>query len=376
MATSSGPGAVNSGLVFAYDMANYEKSWRGEPTTNLYDFSFYQAEGGHTATRTVGDAPGLSTSVVDYHTITTSGSWINESARLIIWPTTALAASTTFRVSFWARVTSKETTTIKSAFYGNAVNNSHSLTTSWQRFSYSSTTHSAYRALEFGSDDGAITFQIAGIQWESKSVQTPYVKTSRSNTQAILDLTGQNTITANSLTYNADGTFTFATGVNYCTVSSLDSLIGDVTLEAVVDLGTANGPHQTAICTDLGYRYGIKLLASYHGNMAAWAGFGSTDYLVSGSNIQSTGNNHICLTRSSSTGLISLYRNGILVATGTGNTGNMSSAGSAQGRLGLEYHSGSYGFNGKINFARAYSRVLTADEIAQNFAATRSRYGI
>jgi hypothetical protein len=229
-----------------------------------------------------------------------------------------------------------------------------------------------------GDDYTAYThgFNLANAQCEQQSFATLFCYPARSNTQALLDVTNNNVITATSLVYASNNTFTFAGGINYCSVSNLDSLIGDVTLEAVVNLATANGPHQTAICTDLNYRYGIKLLASYHGSMAAWAGFGATDYLISGSSIQNTGNAVIALTRTSSTGIINLYLNGSLVATGTGSTGNMSSAGSCQGRIGIEYHSGSYGFNGSIFTAKAYNTALTATEVFNNFSALRGRYGI
>ena len=35
MSAYSGPEIANDGLVFAYDMGNPQKSWKGAPTTNL-----------------------------------------------------------------------------------------------------------------------------------------------------------------------------------------------------------------------------------------------------------------------------------------------------------------------------------------------------
>lgn len=35
MSTHSGPNNSEDGLVFYYDMANTQKSWRGKPTTNF-----------------------------------------------------------------------------------------------------------------------------------------------------------------------------------------------------------------------------------------------------------------------------------------------------------------------------------------------------
>ena len=35
MALTHSPNIVTTGLVFSYDMGNTEKSWKGQPTTNL-----------------------------------------------------------------------------------------------------------------------------------------------------------------------------------------------------------------------------------------------------------------------------------------------------------------------------------------------------
>ena len=36
MALGHSPSIVTNGLVFAYDMGNPQKSWKGAPTTNLF----------------------------------------------------------------------------------------------------------------------------------------------------------------------------------------------------------------------------------------------------------------------------------------------------------------------------------------------------
>lgn len=379
MAVSSGPGVASSGLVFAYDMANREKSFLGAPATNTCSFGSYNYVWGNGVVTRNTTAP-VPPPITGYEIAKLQSTDGVDTQTILYTAGVDQVNGGVYTHSAWIYLESGNWASVGQHWNPWDYGTWQYITPGrWTRISYTLTNSpNNYGAVALSYNTNG-TIYITASQYEKAPFMGKFIGgagATRTNTQSLLDLTGQNTLTANSLTYNTDGTFTFATGVNYCTVSSLDSLVGDVTLEALVNLDTANGPHQTAICTDLGYRYGIKLLASYHGNMAAWAGFGTTDYLISGPNIQNTGNNYICLTRSSSTGLISIYRNGLLVGTGTGNTGNMSSAGSAQGRLGLEYHSTGYGFNGKINFARAYNRVLTADEVAQNFAATRSRYGI
>ncbi len=45
MSLSHSPKIVTSGLVFAYDMGNGKKSWKGAPTTNLITASLSGMQG-------------------------------------------------------------------------------------------------------------------------------------------------------------------------------------------------------------------------------------------------------------------------------------------------------------------------------------------
>ena len=206
MPTSSGPNTLGeSNLVFAYDTGDVSNSYIGEPTTNLYTalgFGFYQQEGNHTAARTVGAAPNLNLPTnYDYTTITTTGDWEAETNRLIIWTNTSLTSGT-YNISFWARITSTTTATIGCAFYGNNINNALSLTNQWQRFSIQSTTNPTYRATEFGSLSGAITFQIAGLQIESVPHATQYVNGVRSANFGLLSLLGNTSINLSNVSFD------------------------------------------------------------------------------------------------------------------------------------------------------------------------------
>ena len=387
MSIATGPKIVTNGLSFGYDMYNTGRSWMGKPTTNLISISnwnnslsgwagWFWISGTTTMDPVNVLYPGVS---VLNGQVTSNGTGGPAYLDLSGLSTTL---GTTYTISVWFKSSNRTCYTYghDTTGAGTVTGNSTVANGTWQKssfvFTVVSTTGAVRIHLVVNSATAGDMIYVTAPQAELGSVASSFINGTRSTTQAILDSTNNNIITANSLVYASDNTFTFAGGINYCSVSNLDSLIGDVTLESVVNLATANGPHQTAICTDLNYRYGIKLLASYHGNMAAWAGFGSTDYLISGGSIQNTGNAVISLTRTSSTGIINLYLNGSLVATGTGTTGNMSSAGSGQGRIGIEYHSGSYGFNGSIFTAKAYNTALTATEVFNNFSALRGRYGL
>jgi hypothetical protein len=394
MSVVTGSNQVTNGLVFDYDMNNTGRSWLGKPTTNTttgVNLGFGGERWSNVSTQDYPDKNNLPFALKGpVWRLTNGNNYWGYAGDF------AITAGNTYTISGWYYVATTQTmiwyNDVWTSGYASVVSSvasdtfvSTNNTNGWRYGSKTLTIAPASSpfyvrgTITDGSGDTTPTGNVymANFQIEQQSFATPFVNGTRSNTQALLDLTATNTVTANSLTYNSDNTFTFAGAVNYCTVSNLDSLVGDVTLESVVNLGTANGPHQTSICTDLNYRCGLKLLASYHGNMAVWAGFGTTDYLLgSSTSLQNAGNAYIAATRSSSTGLISLYLNGVLINSATTTTGNMSSAGSSQGRIGLEYHSSSYGFNGKIYSSKAYNRVLSAAEIAQNFNAQRSLYGI
>ena len=74
-----------------------------------------------------------------------------------------------------------------------------------------------------------------------------------------------------------------------------------------------------------------------------------------------------------STYLKQFYADGVLINSGTGSA----YSGSGQFYIGSIYGSPVHGFaKGKISKALGYNRVLTAQEVAQNFQASRGRYGI
>jgi hypothetical protein len=69
---------------------------------------------------------------------------------------------------------------------------------------------------------------------------------------------------------------------------------------------------------------------------------------------------------------LSLYRNGSLVGTPATSTGNITNTSKS---LTIGVRGGQY-FGGRISNSKIYNRALTAQEIQQNFNATRGRFGI
>jgi hypothetical protein len=68
-----------------------------------------------------------------------------------------------------------------------------------------------------------------------------------------------------------------------------------------------------------------------------------------------------------------IYVNGVLRATSANLTGTVTQNTTGAAFIGI-YGGGGYPFNGRISQTQIYNRALTAQEIQQNFNATKSRY--
>lgn len=415
MSAASGPEISNNGLVFLYDMANTQKSWKGAPATNLWIYSRALTNWNKTSAITVTDNSALSPyGDLTASTITangTGGSYINLGGTLI-------SSGSTYTKSVYAKAGSTSTLVFESydnngsggtAFFPTTfdlLNGTYTassgdtatmtyIANGWYRCrvtrSYTLTTASGtFYIGAYGTGLG--TLYLWDAQLELGSFATPVVSTngasvSRSNTQALLDATGNNTLTATSLTYASNGTFSFDGSFSYLQSASNCGITGDVTLSAWIKPNRTGqtGPHSTVICTDVNYPYGAKLMnyknSSRYGIWLGWAGGGNTNYeAFVGVNINDNTDKMLTASWTQSTGIAKIYLNGVLQSTQ--NTGITSAVALADGKItiGTDYNSiGSGSLNkylGNIYQASIYNRTLTDAEVQQNFNATRSRYGI
>jgi len=215
------------------------------------------------------------------------------------------------------------------------------------------------------------TFDVYNEHFEQLSYVTPFVKGVRSNTQALLDLTGNITITAPSLTYATDGTFSFNGTSDY-----IDLGLNSVTL-------------------------GLKQVATY----SCWikpttanAMYGISDYGINGLGMTLRTNNNtsadfyvypnnhrITYTYNFNPNIwynlvgvmdnlnMYMYLNGVLVGTTTLGEDIGNSSGTL--RIGSRGDSAVYG-TGYASNVTIYKRALTAAQINQNFNASRGIYGV
>ena len=388
------------------DMANTKKSWLGAPVTNyiaspyasyngsaFVNFGYNYANLGATYTYVTGvDNPINSPGVLEYYTGTDGYKYFSIDSQTL--PTTG-----TYTFSYYARLKVSGGASNKpidnQLWRANGSDRSvtgdwnPTFTSNWVRYSTTGPAEAStilqYFPVHSGLIYGGYTIQYCGFQLELGSVATPFVVGTRSSTQSVADLTNNNSITATSLTYNSDGTFSFDGNSNYIQSNSSCGITSSVTLSAIIkpSYSGQTGPHSTIICTDVDYPYGAKLM-NYKNSAryGLWLGFSGTDNYEAFVSADINDNTIKMLTASwdRSTGIVNIYLNGVLqssISTAKTiptvlNTGKIT--------LGTDYNSiGSAAKNkflGNIYYASIYDRALSAAEVAQNFNTLRGRYGI
>jgi hypothetical protein len=206
----------------------------------------------------------------------------------------------------------------------------------------------------------------------------PFVAGTRTNTQAIADVTNKNTITVNSLTYNTDGSFSFnANSNNYLTVPANSAVLNFNTAQTIVIWMKNNSP-SAARRNPYNQAYGGGGTITHENDTNFnyyWGTAGNNNIPYSGFtsgfsvNIGETA--MICLTRDAST--VSWYKNG----TFYNSTANPYGAGVVTGTSDITIGTGYAGaFGGNLYAVQLYTRALTAAEISQNFNALRGRYSL
>jgi hypothetical protein len=351
MSTSSGPNVSANGLAFAYDMNNTQKSWLGKPTVNYITNPTEEMARGE-----FGQYRDLAPAFNTYGLVPYSLSMdikVNKPGSVLVYMQNGSAT--------------------KYGFVSQSIN----ATTEYQRFyfnnitpSVSTTSETAATLATYTGYGSGVTPTVKNIQLELGSFATPFVNGTRSNTQAMKDLTNSNTITATSLTYATDGTFSFNGLGNYI---SLPTTLGYTTIFSafawIKTTGVPRGGYhiifgssslEISIPTTGEIRTGVN---TSNGRFVSNHGTGLTNgaWHYVGFTFDGT-------TKTS-------YIDGISVGT-MSVTGTLTYSMSDRSMGVFGQGDGTYGMNGIINGAHIYNRALTAAEVQSNFAAYRGRYGI
>jgi len=200
------------------------------------------------------------------------------------------------------------------------------------------------------------------------------------------DLSGNNIATSlinpgtasfsnNAINFTPSSSFNSTGSFYSITDSRISSLTTELTLETWVNPSIANAnltrpvsPRIDERGSPLGFSLGSNII-TYELNTSTGWGTGN----VSNSNIATGRWIHVMQTTSDSAKSFRTYVNGALVAnltfTGTPNSGG--------GLLiGRGFYGGIQNYSGFVSIVRYYNRVLTAEEVLQNYNAQKARFGL
>lgn len=410
MSISSGPNLITNGLVFNYDISNTQESWKGAPTTNVFNTvnisSWYKSPGIASVVSNQFYSPDISQNAYLVSTTGSAGSYISNGSSV------TLNVGTTYTKSIYAKSGSTGVLVFEQldnngsgglGFFPTFFNLNTGVVTStasgdtsqitpigdgWYRCSVSrtlnlSTSPGTFYIGTYGVGTGNL--YLAYPQLELLSVPSVYTSGTRSNTQALLDLTGNNTITANSLTYASNGSFSFNGSSNYIssvlpyqfltsgvTISVWFYYVQATTNDNLISWGT--GAFNYANNTN-SYAWEIRIRGSSSVEFSPGVGPGGSGSPTRLSYSQSPALNGrvACIDVTFvANGVAAIYENGVFKNsvdyTGIGTYTNTNT-------LKIGNGTDSY-FNGNIYSTKLYNRALSAAEISQNFNALRGRYGI
>jgi hypothetical protein len=214
------------------------------------------------------------------------------------------------------------------------------------------------------------TAVVSAIQVEQSSFATPFVNGTRSNTQALLDLTGNNTITANSLTYASDGSFSFNGSSNF---ASVQTALDAKTIISWVKLSTSAGGDYVVYGLDANGSDNWFGVNANKVNLFATQFSDVNNFTVSGTTDLNTTNFYqICGIIDGQTARVFLngkLENSVTQAFTIG-AWNTAPTISRRGSLTQRY------FPGIISSVSVYNRALSEDEVQKNFNAIRGIYGL
>ena len=225
-------------------------------------------------------------------------------------------------------------------------------------------------------------YDLANIQVERKTHPTPFVAGSRSSTASLLDAVGSRPIDISTMSYDNSGMFQFDGTDDFGGVGNLGS-ISDFTIEIVFKSDNVSNYRNPMDCNWLvfnggssGYsNIGPRLEQNSSGNLT-WivgnSGGGYTGIDVVPSGLNGAVHHYAALTRTGST-FISYY-NGSQVTSTTFNDWYGSFSNLVFGKGFSE--SGERWFIGKIPIIKIYNRVLTPNQLSQNFNAYKKRFNL
>ncbi len=400
MALSHSPSIATGNLMLYLDAANL-KSYKGEPTTNIIsngDFSngttswsTYASPISVVTRYDVPSALNMAKTVLRCDTLSTAhggGNYGGASYNV------SMTSGLVYTVSYYARSLSGNMNLVFNFQSGsgdsNNLSHSNTITSSWQKFSYSATLNTAKPIMYIWNQNVASgIFEITEIQVEQKSSATTFVNGTRGTTVATgggwADISGKSNhgemingagvySSTDQGSINLDGSDDYVR-VSY-NASSMDFSLAQTVCMWLKPLTGATafrrnpyaqaygGPgtitHETG--GDFTYYFGTN-----GGDGSPYVGRGS-GFTVAVNELA-----FITVSRNQGTNTSKWYKNGSLLTTADAGGYATTTNGTSNIIIGAGYVTS---FLGHIYNVSVYNRTLTDAEVLQNFNALRGRYGI
>jgi hypothetical protein len=237
---------------------------------------------------------------------------------------------------------------------------------------------------------GSFKCDLSNIQFEVGTIANNFAPGNRPNTETIKDFTNNNTVTANSLTYASDGTFSFDRSSSSSITTNLPitstPALSNFTYEVFLNITSLPPASNNGVILGATYYAGAAIYWRTSGSNFNIRGFirGADAYRTTAEYTLSLNTvYHVTLTNNYSTGTLNLYVNGVLFSSTATATQEYNPSLTPGLNIGINLPQVDGGgaetyshFTGKVHIAKVYNRALSAAEVQQNFNALRRRYGI
>jgi hypothetical protein len=408
MPTHAGPNpALDSNIVFSYDVGDTINSYRGEPTTNLLTYSTNFSAGpwygycGNNSNVTPNTTDVIdpfggfnATKVVRNNQTICDGS--TPGWGLIYSSGGTLSANNTYTTSIWARCATG-TMTLHfgiSDFYGSTV----TLTTEWQRFtltSYYEAPAQTDRVFQFFSTDQNVTYYVCAAQTEPKDHATQYVASgatngTRSATQGLLPLISNTSLNISTVSFNSNAQIVFDGTDDYINLpTNFQSGYTQATYEFICKSTSLPGAwnyfqlyiQETSTWMALynvgsGAFFGIDLNNGsgwFDGNGGSTTGAKTTATL--------TANTYYHIVYSWDGTIVRIYLNGVLQSTtstlqASNGRQNVTTLGAGDTPRNIGARGGGNYWPGNIDIIKFYNTAISTDQVKQNYNQYKSRFNL
>jgi hypothetical protein len=398
-----GKSSGSESLVFAYDLKDTVNSFRGEPTTNLVATiaSYY---GGNVSTSYANGQYQTSAIVINgVDNTVPSGNFSQVSG------TTTDTNSQTYWTIQGNAVVNESNQTVSFSVYLKGNGTCHlatyndqccyqvgpdiTLTSTWTRYSItkSLTTFADYHWVAVRGITTSTNVFISSAQWERNSHSTPFTPSSRSNTQGLLDLTGNRTLNISNVSFDSNAQMTFDGTSDYVEVP-FETILNDCSFE-ILFRATSTKTYQYPIALR-NPNQGSSYSFYFDMNDPDGSGFAQTmwSYWNSGGSpysvIPKTGTygdwndstwRHYVFTRSTTNSPYTFhYMNGNLVPNINRSGDQTIQFGNGSGyNLYIGSYASNFGyFVGDLPLIKIYNRVLSPTEITNNYLKYKRQYGL